>query len=125
MITGRPDFYMRKGVPVYKFFDPETKTCMQRMFSVLLQGERQIEKYREALAKRIYMDFHCAFLLIDTDRDDYISPAELRDFLANQGFYASDRELQGLFNRLDTEKTGRISYDHFRRGLMQNLSLYP
>jgi len=80
MITGRPDFYMRKGVPVCKFFDPETKTCMQRMFSVLLQGERQIEKYREALAKRIYMDFHCAFLLIDTDRDDYISPAELRDF---------------------------------------------
>ena len=39
------------------------------------------------------MDLHCAFLLIDTDGDDYISASELRDFLANQGFYASDREL--------------------------------
>lgn len=39
--------------------------------------------------------------------------AEIRDFLAANGFYATDRELTGLLNLFDPENRSRISMDQF------------
>lgn len=64
------------------------------------------------------------FSLIDSDGDDYIRSVELRDFFAQAGFYASDRELQGLLNRFDGEKTHRVSFDQFRKGLQASMRLH-
>jgi Ca2+-binding EF-hand superfamily protein len=44
---------------------------------------------------------------------------ELKTFFTHKGYYASDRELEGLLNRFDSEKCGKFSYEQFRRGLMQ------
>ena len=51
-----------------------------------------------------------AFDLIDSDRDEVIRSAELRDFFANNGFYATERELLGLINRFDPAKTNKINF---------------
>lgn len=83
MVTGRPDFFIRRGDNLKKFFSYDTRAHINNLFRVVLKGERQIEQIREQLAKRQYMDLHCAFMFIDTDRDDFISPPELRDFFAN------------------------------------------
>ena len=49
-----------------------------------------------------------AFAFIDNDRDDFIRAVELREFLASNGFYATDRELAGLVCRLDQDNRSRI-----------------
>jgi Ca2+-binding EF-hand superfamily protein len=38
---------------------------------------------------------------------------ELREFLANNGFFATERELQGLIQKCDKTGDGRISFNEF------------
>lgn len=123
MVTDRPDCYIRKGCCLQEYFTQDTRSHLAHLWRVILNGELLIENVREAISKRLYFDSHAAFCLIDTDRDDFVRMKELRDFFANQGFYASDRELEGLFNRFDVDRCGKICYEHFRRGLMQQLPL--
>ena len=52
-----------------------------------------MELLREQIAKRPYLDTRAAFNMIDKDRDEFIRSWELRDFLAESGFYATEREL--------------------------------
>jgi len=58
-----------------------------------------------------------AFNFIDTDGDDFIRCKELRDFLASNGFYATDRELAGLLCRFDPDNRSRICLEHFIKEL--------
>lgn len=55
-----------------------------------------------------------AFSLIDRDADGFIRNCELRDFLADHGFYATERELAGLMVRMDMDKDNRISFVEFQ-----------
>jgi Ca2+-binding EF-hand superfamily protein len=66
---------------------------LQELWRALFRGERAIELLREQIAKRPYLDTRAAFNMIDKDRDDFIRSWELRDFLADSGFYATEREL--------------------------------
>ena len=47
---------------------------------------------------------------------------DLRDILAESGFYVTERELQGLVFRLDRDKDACISFDDFIEELSPKLS---
>lgn len=117
MVTERPDFYIRQGSDCREYFTRETRCELQRLMKCIFAGERQTALINQALARRQNYDAHAIFSLIDSDGDDYIRSGELRDFFAQSGFYASDRELQGLLNRFDVDKTHKVSFDQFRKGL--------
>jgi len=95
---------------------------IQELWKAIFRGERAVESLRECISKRPYLDFRNAFRFIDKDADEFVRSWELRDFLADSGFYATERELQGLMYRLDHLSNGRISQDRFSDALTPKLT---
>ena len=50
---------------------------------------------------------------MDINNNGSLSLLELRDFLANNGFFATERELQGIIQKCDKTADGRISFNEF------------
>lgn len=50
---------------------------------------------------------------MDVNNNGALSILELRDFLANNGFFATERELQGVIQKCDKNGDGRISFNEF------------
>jgi len=50
---------------------------------------------------------------MDTDIDGYLSLEDFREFLANNGFYATERELLGIMHKVDRNNNGRITFSEF------------
>jgi len=51
-----------------------------------------------------------------------VNSRDLRDILADAGFYSTERELQGLLHRLDRDHDGRVSYNEFVEELTAKLA---
>ena len=79
----------------------------------MFNNERNLEQLRFAVSRRANLCLRKAFQLIDTDHDDFVRSAEIRDYLAANGFYATDRELTGLITLFDPDNKSRISMDQF------------
>ncbi|OIT29799.1 PREDICTED: calcium-dependent protein kinase 13-like [Nicotiana attenuata] len=56
---------------------------------------------------------HRAFSFFDKDKNGYIEPDELRDALMEDGSEDSTNVANDIFQEVDTDKDGRISYDEF------------
>lgn len=80
-----------------------------------------MENFRAQLESRPYFSARGAFEHIDRDGDGFIRGCELRDMLADNGFYATERELAGLVHRLDQDKDNRISFCEFSEQLAPRL----
>ena len=50
---------------------------------------------------------------MDVDNNGALSINEIRDFLANNGFFATERELQGLTQKCDKTGDGKVSFNEF------------
>ena len=82
----------------------------------MFQSEAKIEKVRYGL-KTAQISAKDAFVFLDRDCDGFIESLHLRDFLAMNGFYGTDREILGLMQRLDHSKSGRVSQSQFVHAL--------
>ena len=76
---------------------------MQAFWGVMLRTERQMEALRCRLNQRPYFCFRDLFETSARSRTGLILAQDLRDVLAEQGFYSTERELQGLMYRLDRD----------------------
>jgi Ca2+-binding EF-hand superfamily protein len=122
LVTDRPEYYLRRGHDYRRFFNCDTRMEIQELWKVIFRGERAIEVLREQISKRPYLDFRAAFRCIDKDGDEFVRSWELRDFLADSGFYATERELQGLMYRLDHLANGRVTQEKFSEALTPKLT---
>lgn len=50
---------------------------------------------------------------MDRDCDGQLDIDDIREFLANTGFYATERELQGIMSKVDKSNNGLISFAEF------------
>ena len=48
---------------------------------------------------------------------------DIRDSLAEHGFFATERELNSIMNKLDRDRDGKISFSEFVDELSPTLSL--
>jgi len=113
LLTDRPDFYMSRGVPTSQFFNFETRNQLRQLFAALFKCERSCEALRVSLRQRPYFNIKQAFSFMDTDMDGYLNLEDFRDFLANNGFYATERELLGIMHKCDRNNNGRITFSEF------------
>ncbi len=77
------------------------------LFKVLLGAEYRLESLRRNLA----IDLRIAFGHLNANEDGYVRMGDLRDFCASQGFYATERELQGCLNRFDPTRRNMFTFD--------------
>ena len=81
-----------------------------------------MEALRVKLAQRPYFNIREAFEFCTRSRPGLILAGDLRDILAESGFYSTERELQGLMYRLDRDKDACVSFDDFIEELSPKLS---
>lgn len=84
----------------------------------MFKSERQFETLRSRMNKRTYFNLGDAFDFCSRSKPGVILAGDLRDILAEQGFYTTERELQGLMTRLDRDRDAFIS----RRDFMDELA---
>ena len=112
LLTDRPDFYMSRGVPITQFFGHDTRNYMRSLWGCLFKVERACESLRVQLRQRPYFNIKQAFSFMDTDLDGLIGLEDFREFLANNGFYATERELQGIMHKINPNHA-RITFSEF------------
>jgi Ca2+-binding EF-hand superfamily protein len=66
-----------------------------------------------------------AFKHVDRNHDGFITSCDARDFMADNGFYATDREIRGFMHRLDRDGDGRICFREFVDELKPRLPMAP
>lgn len=93
LLTDRPDFYMSRGVPITQFFNHDTRDEMRKLWQSIFKIERSCESLRMNIRGRPYFNLKQAFTFLDTDLDGFIVLDDIREFLASNGFYATEREL--------------------------------
>ena len=74
---------------------------MRNLWTTIFKTERSCETLRMGIRNRPYFNMKQAFLFMDTDMDGHLGLEDFREFLANHGFYATERELQGIFHKCD------------------------
>lgn len=113
LLTDRPDFYMSRSIPISQFFNSDTRNELRNLWAGMFKCERACEVLRVALRKRSYFNIKHAFSFMDQDIDGYLIVDDIREFLANNGFFATERELQGIMHKCDKDGDGRISFNEF------------
>jgi Ca2+-binding EF-hand superfamily protein len=68
---------------------------------------------RTGLRARPYFNLKAAFCFLDRNGAGLLSLDDIREFLANNGFFATERELQGIMVKCDRNGDGRIDFHEF------------
>ena len=76
-----------------------------------------MEVLRCRLTRRPYMNLRDIFQTCSRSRAGLVLACDLRDVLAEHGFYSTERELQGLMYRLDRDGDSCISFEEFMEEL--------
>ena len=90
----------------------------------MFKAERAAEDLRERLTRRVYFNMQDAFNFVNRSGSRHLQAIEVRDFMADNGFYATDREMRGLMMRLDRDADGIISFRDFLEELSPKLPLH-
>ena len=93
LITDRTDYYSRRMTEPSRYFNETTRYEMQAFFNVLLRKERSMEALRLRLSGRPYMNLRDMFSAFSRTTSGVILINDLRDVLAESGFYSTEREL--------------------------------
>lgn len=103
LITDRADYYSRRSKDLSQFFYTDTRKEIVAFWNLMFQSERNIESLRMSLRGRPYFNFRDIFEHFSRTQTGLILANNLRDVLAENGFYITERELQGLMFRLDRD----------------------
>jgi len=104
---------MSRNVPISQYFNSDTKAQFRSLWQALFKCERGCEVLRAALRQRPYFNIKAAFAFMDRSNYGSIGIDDLRDFLANNGYYATERELICLISKADRTGDGRITFNEF------------
>ena len=80
-----------------------------------------METLRCRLKSRPFLNLRDVFESSARSRSGLILACDVRDVLAEHGFYSTERELQGLMYRLDRDGDSSISFAEFMEELTPQL----
>jgi Ca2+-binding EF-hand superfamily protein len=124
LITGRPDFYSRKeSIHVSEYFNLETRAEVRALFRTLLHTHRANECLRARIARRPHFSLHAAFAYLDRTQTGIVTTNDVRDMLADHGFFATEKEMQLLMNKFDKDRDLKISAGEFLEEMTPKLPL--
>lgn len=75
----------------------------------------------ESIRQSLDVNLKSTFQQIDRHNEGFLRAFALRDYLADCGFFATDKELLGLLSRFDPECKARISFEQFQEMLTPKL----
>ena len=93
LITERIDYYSRRTNDGLHFFNSDTRHEIQAFWAVLFRTERKMEILRRRIHQLPYFNHRDLFEHCARTRNGLVLLSDVREFLAENGFYATDREL--------------------------------
>lgn len=101
------------GAERSKVFSRDTSNIFCNTLRLILNAETVVERLRQRLSKMPESSLFQAFNSIDKDKNGYITIEEFQKTLQSYGVYPSSKDLQGLMQKYDKNKDGRVSYSEF------------
>lgn len=120
---GRPEFFSRKDtIPPSEYFNVDTRNEIRNLFRVLFHTEKASECLRQRIAKRPHFSLDRAFQYIDRDNDGVVTGHDIRDMLAEHGFYATEKEMQFVMHKFDRDADGKVVFSQLVEEMRPKLS---
>lgn len=124
IMSGRPEFYSRKlEYPLSEYFNVDTRVEIRNLFRVMFQTERAGECLRARIAKRPHFTLESAFSYIDKNRDGVVTGQDIRDMLAEHGFFATEKEMNFIMFKFDKYRDTKIAFSEFVEEMSPKLNL--
>jgi len=98
---------------INQVFSEETKKTITKALRMQLENEASTETLKQKLARQYKYNVHEAFTYLDVKEDGVITIEEIGEVFDKNDFYATQKELKYLMERLDTNKDGKITYTEF------------
>jgi len=108
-VEGRAEFYAKKFASPGDFFNADTRRCLRAVWQALIFTERQHEAIRLKLAGRKLFSPREAFKFVDRDGNGALTPAVLRDAMALNGFFATEKEIGLVLNKFGRYADQRVT----------------
>ncbi len=103
---------------------PQTDLKVAQFLKTIIQGEKQLEAYRQVLIEQPNFDPHLTFSHIDKESFGQISPYSISSFLQylltfhshtndclrEHNINFAETDIVNLFSQFDKAKVGKISY---------------
>jgi len=121
LVEGRAEFYGKKGMNPREFFNTDTRRYVRNLWQILLFTERQLDVVRQRLVKRPNFNARAAFKHADRDEDGAVTVSDLRETLAENAFYATDKEIALIMNKFDKFADMKITMTDFVEELQPRL----
>jgi len=113
LLSNRTPINADLSLKVDEALTEETKRAVGRILRLHLNNEGATEALRQRLSRKASFNPHEAFSYLDVDGDGYVNGDELRQILDQHDYYATQRELRLLVDRLDGNRDGKVSYSEF------------
>lgn len=89
----------------------------------MLHTEKANECLRARIAKRPHFSLEAAFQYIDKNQDGVITGNDIRDMLADHGFFATEKEMAFIMYKFDKDRDNKIVFSEFVEEMSPKLSL--
>ena len=122
LLNGRHDFYSTKAIHPRDYFNIETRDDIVNLWRQVFKIERASECLRVRISKRPNFTIKRAFSYCDKDCDGYLNHLDLRDMLAENGFFATERELNSVMAKFSKVGEQRITFSEFIDELTPKIS---
>ncbi|OMJ89682.1 hypothetical protein SteCoe_8134 [Stentor coeruleus] len=112
LIRNRPAFNI-PGIDRKKLFARDTLNVFLNTFRLVLDAEIIAERIRQRMSNLPGFSLYQAFIALDKDKNGFITMNEFQSVLQSQGIIVYGKDLQGLMEKYDKNKDGRVSYSEF------------
>lgn len=120
---GRPEFYSQKSMNPSEYFNIETRNEFRNLWKTIFQNERATECLRSRIAKRPHFNLNQAFSYCDKDQDGILTTKDIKDMLAENGYFATEKELNFIMNKFDKDKDSKISLSEYIDEMVPRITL--
>jgi Ca2+-binding EF-hand superfamily protein len=97
----------------YDYLPRDIENALTAVLERELDLHRRLEILKNELEVRYDYSTYAAFKAIDRYNEGYVNTYNLGQFLKNNSYYASERELLAIIRRIDTDGDAKLSYSEF------------
>jgi Ca2+-binding EF-hand superfamily protein len=113
LLLGRQEFYSTRSQNTSDYFNLDTRNELRILYKSILQNLRMTECLRLRISRRPNFSYRSAFEYADKDKDGFIGGEDLREMLAENSFFATEREINSVMNKFDRDGDGKIAFNEF------------
>ena len=109
LIQSRGGFYGGE-TSTKAYFEGETRNCLKKFLRGFVECEVSVELIRQRIMNKIQIKPDLAFSACDKDAKGVLTIDDIRGFCKTNNMYPIERDLRLMFNRLDKDEDGVLTF---------------